>query len=645
LQKFCGVLNDMRYIILFNLFILFRGIGFSQTDTVNLSTVTVSDYYAPKTLKNTARVIQVIDKKEIEKLPAHTVNELLSQIAQVDVRQRGIGEIQSDISIRGGTYNQVLILFNGIMLNDPQTGHHNFDLPVSLENIQRIEILEGTASNLYGPYALNGAINIVTETDSVKNEWFGKLSGGSFNSYNGLISATYHIGQSNQLFSFKKSGSDGYRDNTDYQILHGFYQFNLPIKKNDFFLQAGLNDKKFGANSFYSPDFPNQYEKTKTFFISAKFSGGKRIHYAPSVSWRRHYDYFVLKRDMPEFYKNNHLTDVFQFKIPFYFTNNLGKTAFGTGIHKEIIYSTALGNTIKPTISIPNDTGYYQLGTHRENFYFFLDHTYHIKQFFINGGIMVNSFNLKKPEIFPSLNLAYDFIGHFKWFGLINKSVRYPTFTELYYPGLQNKGNPNLKPEKSLSFETGIKLNDNHINSHFSLFRRHLTDVIDWIKESDTAIWESTNITTLTTYGASFSFSYTFHNPINKHLAIKQINANYQYITSEKNDIDYISHYAMEYLKHQINLSLVTHLFKHFDWAINFNYNDRNGTYYDEKNNKIDYKPYGIFNTKLNFSLKNLSFFVESQNILNKFYINFDSINMPGRTVSIGISIKQYFFY
>jgi len=141
------------------------------------------------------------------------------------------------------------------------------------------------------------------------------------------------------------------------------------------------------------------------------------------------------------------------------------------------------------------------------------------------------------------------------------------------------------------------------------------------------------------------SFSYTFHNPINKNFAIKQINANYQYITSEKNDIDYISHYAMEYLKHQINLSFVTNLFKHFDWAISFNYNDRNGSYYNENNIHTDYKPYGVFNTKLNYSLKNLSFFVESQNILNKYYINFGSINMPGRTVSIGISIRRGFFY
>ncbi len=635
----------MRFLFFLILLFLQQAIVFSQEDTINLSTITISDYYAPKQLKNTARIVQVIDKKEISSLPVRSVNELLSQISQVDVRQRGVGEVQSDISIRGGTFNQVLILLNGVMINDPQTGHHNLDLPVSLEDIQRIEILEGPASNLYGPYALNGAINIVTESNTSNDNFFAKISGGSFNSYYGVASARYHLGKSQQLISFGKSGSDGYRDNTDYQISHGFYQFVLPVKKNKLTFQAGLNDKKFGANSFYTSDFPEQYEKTKIFFTNIKFSGGNKFHYTPSVSWRRHYDYFVLKRFQPAFYKNNHLTDVFQTEIPFYFTSKFGKTAFGTGIRKEIIYSTALGDSIEPTISVLNDTGYYQLGTQRENFHFFLDHTYIFKKLYFNGGIMINSFNFEKPEIFPSLNMAYSFNNHYKWFGLINKSVRYPTFTELYYPGLQNKGNPNLKPEKALSFESGIKFQNNKIQSHLSIFKRYSTDVIDWIKKTDTSIWESSNITALNTYGVSVAFSYLFKKQITEYFSFKQININYQFINSEKDDADYISHYAMEYLKHQINLSLVTNLFKNFEWAITYNYNDRNGKYLNEKKLPIDYKPYAIFNTKLSYSLKNFNFFIEIQNISNKIYYNFGPIPMQGRTVFIGVSIKQPFNY
>ncbi len=635
----------MRYIIFPVLFFLLQYPASSQEDTINLSTITISDTYAPKTLKTTARVIQVIDKKEIASLPAQSVNELLSQVSQADVRQRGVGEIQSDISIRGGTYNQVLILLNGIMINDPQTGHHNFDLPVSLNDIQRIEILEGPASNLYGPYALNGAINIVTKSKDTTNSVFAKLAGGSFNSYSGVSSVKFRTGKAQQLISFGKSGSDGYRNNTDYQILHGFYQFILPVKRNKLAIQSGFNKKQFGANSFYTSAFPNQYEKTKTFFADAKFSGGQKLHYLPSVSWRRHYDYFVLKRYEPSFYKNNHLTDVFQCEAPFYFTTKLGKTAFGTGIRKEIIYSTALGDTIEPTISIPNDTGKYQLGTHRENIHFFLDHSYILKKFYINGGIMVNSFNLEKPEIFPSLNMSYSFANYFKWFGLINKSVRYPTFTELYYPGLQNTGNPNLKPEKALSLESGIKYNKNSLSGHISFFKRYSTDVIDWIKKTDTSIWESSNITQLTTYGTSVSFSYLFKKTMSKNFTIKHFNISYQYINNEKNNSEYISHYAMEYLKHQLNLQLTSNLFKHLEWTITYHYNDRNGQYYDADNRLKNYKSYGIFSTKLTYSLKNIHFFTEIQNILNKNYINFGAIPMPERTVFIGVSVKQPFNY
>ncbi|HIE15825.1 MAG TPA: TonB-dependent receptor [Bacteroidales bacterium] len=635
----------MRKLLFTTVFSVYVIITFAQNDTIKLSSVTISDYYAPKQLKNTARIIQVINKKEISSIPAQSVNELLMQISQVDIRQRGVGNIQSDISIRGGTFNQVLILLNGIIINDPQTGHFNLDLPISLADIQRIEILEGPASNLYGPYALNGAINIVTETQDNKNEIFAKLSGGYFNYYKGAASVKYHTGKVQQLISTGKIGSDGYRNNTDYQTFHGFYQLSAPIRKNNILFQAGLNNKKFGANSFYSATFPEQYEETKTFFSSIKFSGGKKIHYSPLLGWRRRYDYFLLKRNNPDFYKNNHLTDVFQLEIPFHITSKIGNTAFGSGIRKEIIYSTALGDIIRPTVSIPNDTGYYPLGTHRKTFHFFLDHTYFFKNIYLNGGIMINSLNMEKPEVFPSLNISYRFLNYYKWFGLINKSLRYPTFTELYYPGLQNTGNPNLKPEKALSFETGLKLHYKDISGHISLFKRYANNVIDWIKKTDTSIWESSNITTLTTYGTSVSLTYHFNERSNKFLSFKKIIFNYQYVDNIKNETEFISHYALEYLKHKLNLLMVTNFTKNFEWTVTCSYNDRNGQYYDENNILKPYNPYFLINTKLDYSLKNICFFAEIQNILNKEYINFGAIPMPGRMIFIGISLKHFLIY
>ena len=107
--------------------------------------------------------VHIIKSEDIRNAPVQSIEELLEYALNVDVRQRSGQGIQSDISIRGGNFEQVLIMLNGIKMNDPQTGHHNMDIPVSLEQIKRIEILTGGASRVFGNYAFTGSINIITK--------------------------------------------------------------------------------------------------------------------------------------------------------------------------------------------------------------------------------------------------------------------------------------------------------------------------------------------------------------------------------------------------------------------------------------------------------------------------------------------------
>jgi vitamin B12 transporter len=111
-----------------------------------------------------SRVVTVIKKDEIAGLPVQSLQDLLEYVMSVDLRQRGPNGVQADISIRGGTFDQIMILLNGINYTDPHTGHHNLNIPVDLESIDRIEILEGPGSRVLGPNAFSGAINIITGT-------------------------------------------------------------------------------------------------------------------------------------------------------------------------------------------------------------------------------------------------------------------------------------------------------------------------------------------------------------------------------------------------------------------------------------------------------------------------------------------------
>lgn len=127
-----------------------------------LDEVQITGSRAPLTARQSAKIVEVISRDEIRRAEAQTINDVLKLATGVDVRQRGGFGVQTDISINGGTFDQITILLNGMPLTSPQTGHNAADLPVALDDIERIEILEGASARVFGSSAFNGAINIVT---------------------------------------------------------------------------------------------------------------------------------------------------------------------------------------------------------------------------------------------------------------------------------------------------------------------------------------------------------------------------------------------------------------------------------------------------------------------------------------------------
>lgn len=149
-------------------FILFflagLGLMLSQEDqTENLNEVILNTDRIELPFSEQSRTIQVITKMDIQKSAATNLTELLQQVTGVDVRQRGVEGMQADLYIRGGSFDQTLVLIDGIKTENPQTGHHTMNMMIPLENIERIEIIKGPAARIYGQNAFTGAINIVTK--------------------------------------------------------------------------------------------------------------------------------------------------------------------------------------------------------------------------------------------------------------------------------------------------------------------------------------------------------------------------------------------------------------------------------------------------------------------------------------------------
>ncbi len=255
----------MKYIFL--LFTLLNIISIqiiSQSDIdFRMDSVVVTANRVPVLFSEIGRSISVLSQREMELLPVTNIQDLLEQISGIDIKQRGPEGIQADVSIRGGNFEQSLILIDGIKLIDPQTGHHNMNIPISFDQLERVEILKGQGSRIYGANAFSGVINLITKKSAI-NSLQAEINGGENNYFKLGLNSTYNIGNTFHNISFSKIKSDGYRFNT------GFDSYNFSLNNSFRFNNAILNtiygytDKDFGANSFYTTRFPNQAEKTKT---------------------------------------------------------------------------------------------------------------------------------------------------------------------------------------------------------------------------------------------------------------------------------------------------------------------------------------------------------------------------------------------
>jgi iron complex outermembrane receptor protein len=209
-----------------------------------------------------ARVVTVMTKEEIATAPAATVAELLRFLSGVDIRQRGVNGVQSDVSMRGGSFDQMLVLLNGINVSDPQTGHYSLDIPVDISSIDRIEILQGPASRTLGPNAFSGAINIITGTSDSSSATL-SYTGGDHGLTAPSASGTLALDKAKLFGAVSYNRSDGYAANTDYDILNAFGQVRVNTKATgDMNFQAGFQNKGYGALQFYSLKYPDQYEHT-----------------------------------------------------------------------------------------------------------------------------------------------------------------------------------------------------------------------------------------------------------------------------------------------------------------------------------------------------------------------------------------------
>lgn len=613
-----------------------------------LEEVSVTGSRAPLTKSQAARMVTVLERQDIAQAPVQSINDLLKYAVGVDVRQRGPIGAQTDISIRGGTSDQIILLLNGINICDPQTGHNAMDLPIDLSEIVRIEVVEGPAGRIYGTSSLVGAINIVTKP-ALQTSSDLTLEGGSYGYAKASGRTNLKLGLWNNQVSASYSRSDGYSRskagtlNTDFSGSKAFYQGQYEDETIRLNWHLGMADKGYGSSTFWaSPKWQadNQYEHTTKLYsaIQGETKQG-RLHFAPSIYWNQNRDRYEGYRDMPEKMKFNYnRTDVYGVGLSSYFDWKAGRTAFGAELRNEDLVSGNLGEPLTQAHHIKGTDREYTLGVNRTNISGFLEHNLLLKHFTLSAGLVAvkNSWSNMNMTVYPGIDISYRPNNKWTLHTSYNTSLRMPSFTEMYYKLQGYSANPHLKPEEMRALEAGITYHTWLVTFSTTIWHHHGRNMIDWIMDTskgDDAVWQSVNHTKVNSIGAELSATVRLQQAV--------VKLSYSYINQEKNlEAGVVSQYALEYLRHKLVAHAQLPLWRQLTLYVNLRWQDRVGQYTDFDGIAHNYQPYTLIDSRLSWQQKTWKLYVEANNLFDKDYVDFGHVQEPGRWIITGFSIR-----
>ena len=443
--------------------------------------------------------ITILSRKDIANIPVQTTAELLGYIEGVDLRQRGPNGVQADIQIQGGTFDQVLVLIDGVRLTDPQTGHHMLNLMVPPEAIERIEIIKGAAARRYGINALSGVVNIVTQKSANPGIYATTYVGSGFNkdtttqnTYNNKGVRLMAGLQGNGVQGWVSAGYDqgnGYRHNTDFRTFRSSIKLSsIPVKETDIqlYFLGGIIHNAFGANGFYAaPADKNSFETVNTQLGS--FGAIKKLktgQIEAKINARYNNDHYVFVRSNPALYQNFHNSTTFMPEITYNVSGEFWQMALGVEARKEWMESSNLGNHDRTFYGNYVDIATTPTRGVKVNFGMYRLYSKETGQIFYPGADVLVALIPEKYMNQAKLN----------FFASWGTGQRLPTFTDLYYSGPSNLGNPNLLPESARTIEMGLRKTGRKIHAQAGIFRRTQQQMIDRIKDSLTAPWQPVNL-------------------------------------------------------------------------------------------------------------------------------------------------------
>lgn len=573
----------------------------------SLDSVTIESTRIDLPFKENSRTISIITAEVIEDSPATNLAELLQQEAGIDIRRQGIYGMQADLYIRGGSFDQTLLLIDGIKVEDPQTGHHTLNIALPLEVIKRIEIIKGPAARIFGQNAFTGAINIVTKTNGdLKNNVGFQL--GSYNQQHATATLGKSLDNTNVMGHASINSSEGYRYNTDFQNQNYFLKSSFNTKTTPIDVIATFSERKFGGNQFYAIDAKEQYEETQSSLvgISTIIKRGD-LKISPQLYWKRNQDMYLYIRNNPSVYRNLHISNKVGIQINSSYSSSIGVTGFGIDVAKVRMNSNRLGNRER------------WMGN------FFLEHRFSLldNKLDVTPGVAINYFSEFDFNAFPGIDLGYRINDSFRVYANAGYTYRVPTYNDLYYVGRQDIGNENLVPERAISEEIGLKYFGDKLTASVAFFNRDSDNLIDYTKENEDDKWQSNNLKRLNSNGIEAQLS----SPFKLGQYTQSLSLGYTYLNEDLGTVkSNFSKYVINSLNQHLTANIKTQFSKNFSQSVVYKFADRaNG------------ENYSVVDVQLKLMINTLELTLTGNNIFNASYVETGIVPMPKGNVLVGL--------
>jgi outer membrane cobalamin receptor len=564
--------------------------------------VVVTAAATPVELGTVTRTLTVITRDQIARLPVHSIADVLRLTAAVDVRARGERGVQTDFAIRGANFGQMLVLVDGVRLNDAQSGHHNGDIPVPLDAIERIEILHGPGSSIFGADAFGGTVNVITRKGVQPAS--AVVETGSF----GLVAARGQAGVERnavrEVVAAAVDRSSGFMFERDFVTAGVSSRTSIGERTG---VLASYLWKDFGANGFYG-NAPSHEWTNQTLFAADHRLDAGGWQFGASGSYRTHGDHFLFDVRRPGVSENRHRTHATLAALrASRAVGNRGSLTSGVEGGADWVRSTNLGDHDTRRVSGFAEWRYAPaLRTQ------------------LDVGLRVDRYTEFGTAWSPSLGVGWWPSDVVRLRASGGRAFRVPTFTERYYSDPANFARPEVHAETAWAEEAGTDFfpADGWIASA-TVFGRQDHDVIDWLRPTTAERWRTYNIRDVDTVGAEFTVRRAWTNG-------SFVQAGYTVLDVNAAAVTQLSKYVLDYAPHSVAVAGAIGLPAALELAPRLEVKRRTRSTGESE--------YAVLDLRLSRRFGIYQIRVEGTNLGNETYQEVLGVAMPGRAFTLSLA-------